>query len=127
MENTTVLNLNAYYTTEYSGTRVAGQPQGFKFNATLDTREDAVAFVALFPKSSKMFATTLHTANGPLGYAMAQGNLFSDGVNGGINETGLNRYRAILKAAAKNGIEIRYVANAGNAYESREAFEAAIS
>ena len=120
------LQLSAYVTTEYDHHVGAGHPQQFEFNAELPTKADAAEFAAQFPKSAKVFAGLLYTENGTRGWASAQASLVSDGVNGGVNETGLRRYRTIVKTAERLGIEILWVARAGNAYATREAFEAAI-
>jgi hypothetical protein len=127
MSNSTpVLTLHAYLTTEYSP--VAGLPQMFQFTAELPSPTEAVEFGRMFPKSAKVIGMTLTTATGERrGWAVAEGNLVSNGVNGGVNEAGLKRYHAIVKAAGKLGIEIQYTTDAGNSYPSREAFEAAIS
>lgn len=86
--------------------------QGIEFTAILDTPEAAVEFVARFPKSAKLRATTLGTyddaGNFTLGYVSHRINLRSDGVNGGVNETGIKRYRSILKAAEKAGIRVEF-------------------
>ena len=125
MSNTT-LRLNAHYATEYS--RQAGLPQDYSFSAELPTVEAAREFVTLFPKSVKMFAATLYKADHTVGgWATTRGNLVSDGVNGGLNETGLKRYQAVLKAAAKLGLQIEYAIDAKNSYATREAFEQAIA
>jgi hypothetical protein len=121
----TTLRLRAYYTTEYD--KIAGIPMGYEFNAELPTVEDAKAFVAQFPKSAKMFAVAISGVTGIRGWVAAHGNLVSNDVNHGINETGLKRYRTILKAASKLGIEIEYKKDSANSYSSRETFEQAIN
>lgn len=130
MENTTVLKLHAYYAGHYARTN-PGAPQSYEFTAVLPSRNDAVAFAAQFPKSAKMFGGTLSCYdNGRSyvqGYASSHGNLVSNGVNGGVNESALRRYKAIVAAAAKLGVEIQYEVNALNSYPTRESFEKAVA
>jgi hypothetical protein len=119
------LKLHAYFTSPYFSDSHA--PTHFEFRQDFPTIEAATAFVAQFPKTTKMFTFTVHTSEGGKYYGVAtRANLASDRNNGGINETGLRRYQAVTKAAAKLGIEIVCVPNAANAYETREAFEQAI-
>lgn len=104
-----------------------GNVQHFDFNTETDTPESAAALVALFPKSAKLTAGRIMQNGGRIGgFIRGSGKLATDGVNGGVNETAIRRYRAVVRAAAKLGIEIRWTArNYSNAYISREAFEAA--
>lgn len=128
-ESTTLtLTLNAYYTTEYTGYRVpVGSPQAFLFEALVPTVEVAESWRDRFPKGCKTRAIVITMEDRSVkGLVRMDARLVPDGVNAGVNETGVKRYRAIVKAAAKLGVEIEYVANAGNSYPTREAFEAAI-
>jgi hypothetical protein len=120
------LRLHAHFTPEYM--QAGSAPTHFEFMADLPTVEDAKVFAAQFPKSVKMYAgKILDTNNVTWGWVRTDGNLTSNGVNGGINETALKRYQAVVKAATKLGIEIQYEKNARNSYATREEFETAIS
>lgn len=55
-----------------------------------------MAFAARFPKAA---GVTVHGAN-----ACARAILRASGVNGGVNETGLRRYRALIASAEKLGV-----------------------
>lgn len=91
----------------------ASTPQGWKLSGVVD---DADATVALFPKSVGLKATTLRSRDGVFPFVNGHAQLLANGANGGINETGLRRLRAALKAADKAGIEVEYDAAVGNAY-----------
>ena len=54
--------------------------------------------------------------------------LTSNAVNGGVNETGIRRYRSLVRHAAKLGVEIVWTTgNVRNAYQTQADFEAAIA
>lgn len=107
-------------------------------SANYPTREDAEAFVALFPKSTKFRITFCDTPVTPGVYdgahtrtwsAVSATVLAADDVNGGINETGVKRYRSTIARAAKAGVAVEWGFGgraAFNAYPTREAFDAAI-
>lgn len=101
-------------------------PQQFEFRMVLPTREDAIAFVAQFPRSTGLRATTLSSADGTYGYVTGSARLWADGVNGGRNEAGIKRLRSTLKAANKLGIPVVYRAWWGNSYPDMDEFEAKI-
>lgn len=101
--------------------------QSFTLTASFADRETADAFAGQFPKACQMRAYNLggdpeHTA-----MVRSTARLTSDGVNGGVNETGVKRYRAAVRACAKLGASITYTTPYGNSYPTREAFEAAIA
>ena len=121
----TTLKLHAYFTSPHFNDSHA--PTHFQFSQDFPTIEEATAFVAQFPKSTKMFTYSVNAYSSDKYYAiMVRANLTSDKNNGGINEAGLRRYLTVIKAAAKLGIEIVCTPNASNAYETREEFEQAI-
>ena len=81
---------------------------GWKFDSKpFDTREEAQAYADRFPKYAKVKVTTLTSYTGSTKdgtwqrhehfVATSQGKLAEDGVNGGVNETGVKRAKAILK------------------------------
>jgi len=86
-----------------------------QISVTCPTRERADEIVAMFPKSCKL--KSYRVSSDPVDYAGA-GNwitLWANGVNGGVNETGLKRYRAIVAKARALGFyldfEYRVAAN----------------
>lgn len=93
------------------------KPQSFKVSAIPTNPE---AFLANFPKSSKVFLTTLSTQREgksvSLPYLSGHGSFVSSGVNGGKNETGIKRLHSILKAAHRAGVEIEYTISFSNSY-----------
>ena len=101
-----------------------------EFTARFATEEEAKAFAAQFPKGVQMRGTSLiGHANGVTvvsGYAFTRFNFASTGVTGSKNETSIKRYRQMVKACGKLGIEITYMTPWSNSYPSREAFEAAL-
>lgn len=76
--------------------------------ARFDTRDQAAAYVALFPKSTKLTSAEVVTAPGERNYFLVETSVrtAADGVNGGTNETGLRRIATIRRVAAKLGIEV---------------------
>lgn len=121
-------------TTDHYGVAAvpAGVPQEYRFSAELPTLLDAQRLCDQFPKSCGMRANTLHTYDESgesvmRGHLSARGDLVADGANHGRNETGIRRYRAILRAAAKLGLAVEYRAEYRSSYPTREAFEAAIA
>lgn len=74
---------------------------GVEFHRTFPTVADAEMFAATLPKSLKARATSMsgHLPNGARsGFVFFRAVLKQDGVNGGVNETGLKRLRAAVKA-----------------------------
>lgn len=120
------LRLEAYMTTEYSQGG-PGRPASYAFHLEAANVEEARELAARFPKSCGMKAGTLWTAEGARGWVSCQATLQADGVNRGVNETGLRRYRAVLAAAERLGLTVAYVPQAGHAYASRADFEAAVA
>lgn len=96
----------------------------------VDTRETAQMFVATLPKSLRVRATTMSLSGSQLlGMVSFRVSLNADGVNGGVNETGVKRYRRYLKALADAGVEVKWdnEARCTNSYASPEEFEAALT
>lgn len=91
-----------------------------------DTREAAEADLDFFPKMAKFVVNRVTTGRGT-GYFQIRtsARLAADGVNGGVNETGVKRYRAVARnapAVTWQGEECVY----GNSFLTREDFEAAL-
>jgi hypothetical protein len=98
-------------------------------------KADAAAWLAArpAPKSLGLKATGLTTpeysADGryrTVPFIRWQANLTGDGVNGGVNETGLRRYRRLLAWAAEHGVPVVWAPIYANAYASQADLEAAI-
>ncbi len=105
---------------------LTGDQVGVTFSSPYFTESaDAEAFVTLFPKSAKLRVFTMRgdtEADDRYG-ADVRIELWANGVNGGVNETGIKRYRAILKAAATNGIKVEYAPTTVHSFSSRDALE----
>lgn len=110
----------------YHATEGQEPPIGFDFSITVETLEQAVEIAGWFPKSCRIEATRLVSASSVRGYVRGGASLRSNGVNGGVNETGLRRYRSIVRHCQRLGITTGYRADAGNSYPSQAEFEAAI-
>lgn len=109
-------------------------PEGYEFAMEVADRDEAAAVVSLFPKSAKMYATTMHTHEGgdwrngaeiTVGRVAHRSNLSANQANGGANETALRRYATIMRAADAAGIPVEYAPRWRNSYPDAEAFEAA--
>lgn len=77
------------------------------------TEQAARDFAASLPKSRKISGCRLSYALGECGSVHGYANLASNGVNGGVNETGVKRLRAWL---ADPRLDIHYEALYGNSY-----------
>lgn len=81
--------------------------------ARFATPQAAADFVASFPKAAKLASPSLngHTvvaAGGvETGIVKVHIRTAADGVNGGVNETGMKRLATIRRTAAKLGVEVR--------------------
>lgn len=132
----TALQITAYAVSRYdSVTRThyvdLDVPQNFRISSEdLATREEAEALLALFPKSAKGRVTHVSGFNLPAEGVFVvkfEARLAADGVNGGTNETGVRRYRSIIRSAAKAGLAVDFCeARALNTYPTRERFESAL-
>jgi hypothetical protein len=138
---TTALIVNAHHACTWLGSRELGdrgydlhpeRPQDYTLRSPdFATREEAEAWAAQFPKAVRFYVTTLSYSDGrAMTYHARTGSvrLTADAVNGGVNETGVRRYRSAIRTAAKLGLDVVFPAggNVVNAYTDRAAFEAAI-
>lgn len=71
-------------------------------------RADAEAYAAQFPKSAKMRTSEYGNGGDKARWGLVRFDVrtASDGVNGGVNESGLKRLATIRRTAAKLGFEI---------------------
>lgn len=114
-----------------------------KARVIVPTAEDAQAIAAQFPKSAKVRASSISgyfkgdTTEGAYssdpdaalathGYVHIEIVLQSNGVNGGVNETGIKRYRAFRKHCARLGFIVEYKADGSNSYPTEADFEASL-
>jgi hypothetical protein len=118
------------FTVEATYDTVTGAVAQVTVRATVPTFTDAYEIATQFPQLVKLGATTLHTYEKgeceEFGYLYFDAKLKANGINGGVNETGLKRYRSLRKHLARLGYSISYVAPYGNSYADEAAFEAAV-
>lgn len=98
----------------------------YQLRASFATAEERDAWIAEQPKSHKWYSSTCDMMDGTRRYdAVADGYLTANGVNGGVNETAVRRYRAIAK---RHALQWKFNANStSNAYPTQAAFEAALA
>lgn len=77
-----------------------GSSNSWQATACFERTEDALGFAAQFPRAAGIAA---HGAN-----ASASAVLSADGVNGGVNEAGVRRYRALVASAEKLGVPMAW-------------------
>jgi hypothetical protein len=86
-----------------------GQPVRVAAAAYFDTVEERDAFISSFPKWVKVAATSTFVSGGPkIPTAMVNIGLIGNGVNKGVNESGIKRARRFLSAIVESGSEIHY-------------------
>lgn len=98
---------------------VHGSDSGWQACASFDWPAEAMAFAARFPASAGL---QIHGAN-----AVSRATLAANGANGGVNETGVRRYRSLIRRAQQLGVTIEWHGNAAGfrtVLISQEAFEA---
>lgn len=109
--------------------------QNIRLDARFETREQAEAAAALFPKACriKVYALGTYTGLGTPDYRTftlytihTDIRLNADRVNGGKNETGIKRYRSIMRAAERAGLAVEWLSFSGNSYATQADFEAAL-
>lgn len=130
------VEMNAEYVSSSRTDGGPGHVQGFALHARYETPEQAEAAAALFPKSCRIRTGRLSTYVGTFGqpdyrdfwlYTIDVSiKLSSDRVNSGKNETGIKRYRSIMKAVEKAGLAVEWVAGYGNSYATQADFENAL-
>lgn len=104
-----------------------GKAAGCELSIEVETVEQARELAAQFPASTRVRAATLYTRDrGDRGIVRVCIGLSSNRNRGEVNETGLRRYRAIVKRAEQLGIEVEWRAQFVNSYPTREAFELAV-
>lgn len=130
--------ISASYVSDYfEGQGGPSKPQeitvGIRFPRGTD-RAVAEALAAEFPKSAKVKVVTLSTHT-PGDFSDAfdvptlrfRADLRSNGVNGGVNETGLRRYRSLRRTIEKLGLAVEWTATSNNSYATEADFESAVA
>lgn len=106
-------------------------PQGVELSGPeLPTREAAEEWAAQFPQSVRFRVRSCGWLDGSTTYSAGTGliQLAANGVNGGVNETGLRRYRSAVRTAERLGLDVEFgAAGTMNAYADRATFEAAVA
>lgn len=97
-------------------------------SARVETKEEAQAIAALFPKSARVMGTTLSgcldgNLQSTVGYVHFWVELQSNGVTGARNETGLKRYRSFRRWAERLGFATEWTAQYGNSIKTEAEFE----
>lgn len=127
--NTTTTTASLHITFQGDATN----PQGFEFTSpAFDTEAERDAWASQFPKGCNLkpqtvssFTTAPYTTFTYYRSA-AHANLAANKANGGVNESGVKRLKAILRACDKLGIEVTYVTPFTNSFADLDAALAAI-
>lgn len=107
-----------------------GRPQSVSLYRRFATQADAQEFVTTLPKGVRAKPTTLHTHDGAgntvlLGLVAVHFQFVSNGTTGAVNEAAQKRYRQMVKAFSKLGVEVEYTTPYSNSYPTQAEFEAA--
>lgn len=88
--------------------------------ASFERPAEAMAFAARFPKSA---GVQIHGAN-----ATSRATLLANGVNGGVNESGVRRYQSLIRTAQELGVTIEWhdPGQINVVLVSQETFESAV-
>jgi hypothetical protein len=121
----------AYAESSYSNGKLNvnyDQASHVQIQVNLVDKAAAQDFVAQFPKSIGWKASTCTDGRTTWGTAGVTVQLSKDGVNGGVNETGIKRYKRAIVLLEKAGVEIIEADYnpRSNQFPSRAAFEATI-
>lgn len=102
-------------------------PQGVSYNIKAESHDEAKHIASQFAKSHGVRAVVSHERDGSVtGHANGNVTLKSDRVNGGVNETGLKRFEAVMKRADALGIKKEWSAPWGNSYKTEADFRSAL-
>jgi hypothetical protein len=106
--------------TSSSTLTVWGADTFWQATASFERPAEAMAFAARFPKSAGL---QIHGAN-----ATSRATLRANGVNGGINESGVRRYWSLIRRAQQLGVTIEWhdPAQMKSVLVSQETFESAV-
>lgn len=88
--------------------------QSVKAYAYFNTADDAAAFVALFPKSTRVKPSTLCGSDLYMYTAIFQADFLADDINKGKNETGAKRVKKFFAVCKQNGIAVKRTATFAN-------------
>lgn len=98
-----------------------------RFSADFDSEAQAIEFAAKFPKAIRVSGFAAHSAGGIRGMVRVDFDFTPSKSAGAKNEASLKRIRKFFTACAAMGVGFEYRVRASNAYETREAFEAALA
>lgn len=117
------LRINAFHKTNGAGALLDSHretPQHVEISSTrFGTKEEAEAFAANFPKSTRLVVRMCtHYEGGRVTRTTwgfdATVKLLANGVNGGRNEAGIKRIRTLLKNAEAKGVNVEWGMGYGN-------------
>lgn len=114
--------------TVLTGERRPYQHDFHRVNA--EARRESEAWVAAFgaPAFVKLFPVTLSGVGWVQGYVTFDARLLADKVNGGINETGIKRFRRLMEQALRgNRAEVEVLPRFRNSYQSIDELMAAVA
>jgi hypothetical protein len=110
------------------------QPSRVQLSIVVPTVDDAKQLASLFPKSLRVRSTRFTTdqwtpgQHNAYGYVELDVRLIGDDANGGVNETGVKRYRTFTRKLAELGYTLAWDGTYWrNSYQSQAEFEAAIA
>lgn len=106
----------------------SGLPYFITVEARFETREEALAAAAVFPKSLLVGAGTIALADHKWAYTAGLVVNLQPTKGNDRNEGGIKRYRSFLKHAAKNGFSVEFTRpNDRRGWMTEAEFETAIS
>lgn len=88
------------------------------------TQDMADRFAAQFPKSAGVKVRPCIMMDGGRTWSASGQATLAPTATNAVNEAGVRRYRSVVRAAAKAGLEIDWTTPYGNSIPTREAFEA---
>lgn len=121
-----MFKIEAHYKSEFQGGSEA-EPMMIEVSSIVATADVARDLAAQFPKSVKLRGGGISGCSEGSGYISLLVDLRPNGSNGGINETGLRRYRSFRKTCAKLGLETAWGSRSRNSYPTEAALEAALA
>lgn len=105
----------------WASARQDGTLSSIEASAAVLTLEEAQRVAAMFPKSVKLVSSHLSgDPEGNRGCVTFIASLSANGTNGGVNETGLARYRTFRRVAATLGCDVVWETTFGNAVSEVE-------
>lgn len=103
------------------------KPSGIRVMCVFATLADAEAVASTMPKMVKARTRRLFGSDAGTGFLDVMVDLCKNGVNGGVNESGIKRYRQLCKWCDANGHTVEYRPSFKNSYPSLAELDAAIA